>query len=330
MYYIIAEDGTLKEQEWHNQAGYRKGYFDIKTIDKNVRSIENIGRTIFYIKTDYSLWGYGSNEKGILGDGTGVDRTVPVKIMDDVAKLYVDSAVYAIKTDKTLWAWGAGYGSAPELIEDNVVNISGPRRYIQKSTGIIFPLANEKNSTTPVYGFVGGFVDKGAYGYYIDESNTLWLRARDGIFNLKKKQEIVQDVQSLWGDEDNLFFIKPDGTLWGIGKNENGELGNGTKTAQETPVKIADNVVSAYKFIFLTKDGEVWTWNKEKPTPEKALSNVAEVVYGIGYTDLYNTQILLRDGTWIQDYSYWLMNENYKEEPHVIKGVKVPNIIMFD
>jgi alpha-tubulin suppressor-like RCC1 family protein len=59
------------------------------------------------VMSDGSLWAWGSNDYGQLGDGTKSLKSSPVKIMDNVLSV---SAGYnyslAIKTDGSLWAWG--------------------------------------------------------------------------------------------------------------------------------------------------------------------------------------------------------------------------------
>lgn len=61
------------------------------------------------IKTDGTLWAWGYNGYGHLGDGTTTNRSSPVQIgagtnWSKVSAGYVNT--YAIKTDGTLWAWG--------------------------------------------------------------------------------------------------------------------------------------------------------------------------------------------------------------------------------
>jgi len=60
------------------------------------------------IKTDGSLWGWGNNVHGQLGDGTAINQNTPVRIGIDTNWAYVSAFAHtiAIRTDGTLWVWG--------------------------------------------------------------------------------------------------------------------------------------------------------------------------------------------------------------------------------
>jgi alpha-tubulin suppressor-like RCC1 family protein len=61
------------------------------------------------LKSDGTVWAWGSNSNGQLGNGTTTASTTPVQVMGlsggvAVAAGRNDSA--AIKTDNTFWTWG--------------------------------------------------------------------------------------------------------------------------------------------------------------------------------------------------------------------------------
>jgi alpha-tubulin suppressor-like RCC1 family protein len=64
--------------------------------------------TTMAIKKDGSLWAWGANEYGQIGDGTTETRYSPVKIMDDAvaAAIGIEHAM-AVKKDGSLWSWGS-------------------------------------------------------------------------------------------------------------------------------------------------------------------------------------------------------------------------------
>ncbi|MBP9603282.1 MAG: hypothetical protein KBE53_04300, partial [Chromatiaceae bacterium] len=89
------------------------------------------------IKTDGSLWAWGSNSDGQLGDGTFLNRAYPVQVLSGVVAVAAGKwGTLALKTDGTLWAWGenlhgeVGNGGGPDvstpvLIMDGVASIAG-------------------------------------------------------------------------------------------------------------------------------------------------------------------------------------------------------------
>ena len=343
--YCINTNGTLF---------LRDQYSRWSEIDSNVKSIECAGSSsfpVFFIKNDDSLWGYGSNHNGILGDGTGVDRDAPVKILDDVAKSWYGgdhmngNRAFALKKDKTLWVWG-GENFSPVHCADDVVDVRVYTAYgyvcafVQFSSGAITNWADigqEWVAPTPfsIYGFTGtiasekvqksgnNYVDenRGIGGYYISDDRTLFLSQwgyNDPYSSKKKyvetKTEIADNVKSIIdiGNNQTYMFIKMDGSLWGMGNNEAGQLGDGTKLNREEPIKIADNVESATQYAYLTTSGELWTWDSTNPTPIMTLENVAEVKYesnsAIGGVDI----VLLKEGKLITGFAAWLRTNKDK------------------
>ena len=290
---------------------------DVRSIEAAHTQSNKRHCTIFLIKNDNSLWGYGSNKDGVLGDGTGVDQENPVKILDNVA--YIGevkegeqniTSIYAIKTDRTLWIWGDGKNYSPVMVAEDVVAVSSVLEnnfynsyvYIMliKTTGGQITYFNDLQSSyipyynappEPVYD-IQYFEDKSKKYCWLNSDNTLYFN--DGgltyeldqdsqTYNAKYKydpQMIAANVSKfkcrflINYDKVSVHFIKNDGTLWGYGANERGQLGDGTKIPERNePVKIADDVVEVYDYAFLKSNGEIWTWDETKPTPQNMGGN---------------------------------------------------------
>ena len=59
------------------------------------------------IKEDGSLWMWGWNDNGQLGDGTTTNTSTPIKILEDVKEVSLGQGYSAaIKEDGSLWMWG--------------------------------------------------------------------------------------------------------------------------------------------------------------------------------------------------------------------------------
>jgi len=109
-------------------------------------STNGFGNSIMVIKTDGSLWAWGENRKGQLGDGTTNDLHSPVHIADNVKELL--SYGIFIKTDNSLWVFGVNTpdGSLiPYHVMDDVDTVSGNFGSIEgviKTDGTIWRFLN--------------------------------------------------------------------------------------------------------------------------------------------------------------------------------------------
>jgi alpha-tubulin suppressor-like RCC1 family protein len=87
------------------------------------------------IKTNGTLWAWGGNSIGQLGDGTDIDKNSPVQISTASNWQSVAASeehTLAIKTDGTLWAWGANsfgqLGVVVYLFADDTHRIEDARK----------------------------------------------------------------------------------------------------------------------------------------------------------------------------------------------------------
>jgi alpha-tubulin suppressor-like RCC1 family protein len=247
-------------------------------------------------KTDGTLWAWGGNYYGQLGDGTNVNKNTPIQI-GTATNWKAIAAGYghtiALKTDGTLWAWG--YNEYGQLGDGTNVN---------KNTPIQIGTATNWKAITA----------KGTHTIALKTDGTLWAwgynvygQLGDGTTD-DKNTPIQIGAATNWKaittGLHHTIALKTDGTLWAWGYNVYGQLGDGTTDDKNTPIQIgaATNwkaiTPGRYHTIALKTDGTLWAWgyndhgqlgdgtntNKNTPIQIKTATNWHETTAGYGHT----------------------------------------------
>lgn len=218
------------------------------------------------IKSDGSLWLWGYNQYGQLGDNTsggGAHKSSPVQtiaggfIWKQVAAGWHNTA--AIKTDGTLWTWG--YNAYGQLGNNTRTDKASPIQTISGGT-------NWKQVACG-YGIAA-----------IKTDGTLWLTGRNfvgqiGDNTIADKSSPVQTVtggtnwKQVSQTTSSTLAIKTDGTLWLWGTNTNGELGDNTIVPKSSPVqtiaggnnwRLCASPKSYRNSFGIKSDGTLWSW----------------------------------------------------------------------
>jgi alpha-tubulin suppressor-like RCC1 family protein len=215
------------------------------------------------IKTDGTLWGWGRNSSGQLGDGTRDQRIAPAQealqsnTWRAVAAGHYHNA--AIRTDGTLWTWGRN--SDGQLGKNDVVHRSSPVQEVLGSTewltvscGVYHVVAKRGTSTLWSWGMntngqlgLGDVVHRSSP--VIIGANTTWKDASAGGYH--------------------TVAIKYDGTLWAWGRNTSGQVGDNTVTHRSSPVQEMTGTstwktidAGGYHSAAIKTDNKLWSWGR--------------------------------------------------------------------
>jgi alpha-tubulin suppressor-like RCC1 family protein len=118
------------------------------------------------MKTDYTLWSWGTAAGGLLGNGTtspNISSPAQVGSLTDWKQIDADDThSMAVKTDGTLWGWGSKNqgllgNSAAGGYEDSPVQIGALTDWLQVSAGRIHTMAIKTDNTLWAVGGSGWY-----------------------------------------------------------------------------------------------------------------------------------------------------------------------------
>lgn len=212
------------------------------------------------IQSDGTLWAWGENVQGQLGDGSTSDSNVPIKVNSDTDWKDVavgDYHTLALKADGTLYAWGKNDDGQ---LGDNTTT---------KKTSPVAILSS-KTDWVKIYA-------QGDFSAGIDSDGDLWLWGQnassqlgDGLTVDLKVPTLLASGSGKWVDaalgDDFVVALQNDGTLWGWGDNSQGQFGDGSTTSSSTPKSVAGGYVWAKVYagnshtIAIDEKGELYGW----------------------------------------------------------------------
>ena len=264
------------------------------------------------LKSNGTVWSWGYNPFGQLGDGTNYYKNTPVQVIGLTNVIAISAGKdhsLAVKSDGTAWGWGANWygqlGADSNYVFDSntPLQVNGITGVITVAAGEMYSLALKNDGKVWAWG-VNWFgqlgdnsgidsympvqvigltnvtaISAGQYhGLAIKVDGSVWgwgvnwygQLGVDGN-NLYESYVPIQilgitNVISISAGSSHNLAIKSDGTAWGWGSNNCGELGNGTYDSSYTPVQVAnlmdviDVAVGDYHSLAIEGDGAVWSW----------------------------------------------------------------------
>jgi len=191
------------------------------------------GNFTMSLKGDGTVWAWGLNWHGGLGDGTTTNRSIPVQVSGLSGAVAIAAGLYhavALKYDGTLWAWGYNYFG--QLCNGGTTNTS-----IAVRSGTIYDvvaIAAGEIHTLMVKGD-GTVWGCGANGYGQLGDGTTTQRLVPVLVNA------LAGATSVSGWDHSLATAPYNGSvlLWGWGRNTNGQVGDNTLLNEYVPVIVS-------------------------------------------------------------------------------------------
>ncbi|MCL2572264.1 MAG: hypothetical protein FWE11_07655 [Defluviitaleaceae bacterium] len=224
------------------------------------------GNAHFLVNSNLSLWSWGDNWNGQLGQGIAENwfegAWTPGHVMDGVVDVHSnDNVVYALGADGRLWVWGDRYGTSPVHVMSNVAAFYSDQN-------VYFALRAD------------GTLWHWSYHPRQDIGEIVWWDGEGEAVYHTEPTQIMENVRSFYMQSRSFFALSVDGSLLSWGLNADGVLGDGSPPSSHlipwdislreydrlVPEVILEDVARFYlsdrsAFAILT-NGSLWAWGR--------------------------------------------------------------------
>ena len=207
------------------------------------------------VKTDGSVWAWGGNALGQLGDGTTVNRPTPFMVNGLAGVTEVRAAFsrsFARLTNGTIYTWGnnvviggvawSGSQFGGSLTPQAVIQGS-PLMSVFSPT-MPFVIADGTGATSNAFAL---FISPFAGGLNVNAGLVMGAGANaDGVLGNGTTTDApsavsasgIDQVASLTTSGRHVVAVKRDGSVWAWGFNSEGQLGDGTTVTRLVPTRV--------------------------------------------------------------------------------------------
>jgi alpha-tubulin suppressor-like RCC1 family protein len=255
------------------------------------------------VKSDGTVWSWGGNGNGQLGDGSTATRKVPTQVPGLIGVVAVAAGGFhtlALTSGGAVWAWGAngegqlGDGSTTQRLSPISIGL----------TSIVAIAAGDGHSVA------------------LGSDGAIWIWGRNSSGQLgdstTTRRLVPQLVSGLSASAigagySHTLAVKTDGSVWSWGGNQCGQLGDGTRTQRTAPVQVngvsgATAVAAGHVHsLILVSGGSIYatgdntygqlgdsTWGVQRLSPVLVSGLSSATAVTVNY---YQSGAILADGT---------------------------------
>ncbi len=285
----VLPDGIEIEQEPEPEPGQTEH----KKIKIEPEVVTNGSHTVT-LKVDGTVWCYGNNSNGELGNETTKYSDEPVQAIFPEGTIIIQISAgenfsLALDSEGHVWAWGANdyyqLGSTIKGYINKPTKVQGLERITKISAGSYSALAIDEN--------------KEVYGWGLNSNGELGIGSYTNKVSIPTKAKYISDIIDIEIGKNHAIALKTTGEVYVTGLNMYGQLGSGNTTIKKvshfTKVESLKEVgrigTTESGNIIATVDGEVYTWGlniygelglgdkTNRSTPEKVveLQNIVDI-----------------------------------------------------
>lgn len=217
-----------------------------------------------FVKSDGSLWAMGDNHFGQLGDTTFTTQRIPVQIVgSEVVQVAAgwDHSLF-LKAGGSLWTMGAGQRG--QLGDGKTQTRNSPLAIVTSGVSDIAAGNSHSLFKSSIGSRLAKTISLSAFG------NNQDGQLGDGTTTQREFPQLVRSTQvdlfdftSIAAGSHHSFFVQRfNRTLFGMGRNTSGQLGDGTIENRLSPALITTDVLTVAAGIahslFIKSDGSLW------------------------------------------------------------------------
>jgi alpha-tubulin suppressor-like RCC1 family protein len=224
---FLKNDGTVwacgsNAQGQLGQGNYTNATVPVQvTVVSGVTAISAGHMHSLFLKSDGTVWACGNNANGQLGEGmTSLEKTSPVQVSGLSGVTAISGGTYHslfLKNDGTAWACGSNIGGH---LSDGTTS--------QRTTPV---------QCSGITGTVKGISAGNQNSLFLKSDGSAWLGASTPV-QIPGLSGITMLSAGGGGANAHSVFLKNDGTVYSMGINYTGQLGDGTTTNRTVPVAV--------------------------------------------------------------------------------------------
>ncbi|MCC8065996.1 MAG: hypothetical protein LIO94_02670, partial [Clostridiales bacterium] len=271
------------------------------------------------LRSDGSVWAWGDNTYGQLGDGTYINRAYPVQVVSEIDEenevtTYLSAVnriaagenfALALSDDGILYAWGSNAAGQLGVEINNTTDDDGN---VLVSDSRAIPV--EADGTDDLsFNSITDMAAGNSHVAIVTDNNTVWTWGDNTYGQLGTGAAgsyipaqvlgfngggYLTDIVDVEAGSYHTVALKKDGSVWAWGKNDKGQLGDMTTSDREYPIQVfmGDSESSGYYIervsqisakadntAAVNEDTEVYVWG----------DNSSNQLGNPNYTDAYST-----------------------------------------